>query len=92
MGNMTGKKQQPYCPKAGSGRNPYPLETMLRIHLLQNWFSLSDPAMEEALYKITPMRVRAPDPKRADSGRHHDPNVERFSIRRAVAASCSEFS
>ncbi len=35
---------------------PYPLETMLRIHLLQNWFSLSDPAMEEALYEITPMR------------------------------------
>jgi IS5 family transposase len=29
---------------------------MLRIHLLQNWFSLSDPAMEEALYEITPMR------------------------------------
>ncbi|WP_282390290.1 transposase, partial [Pseudomonas sp. PS01296] len=37
-------------------RKPYPLETMLRIHLLQNWFSLSDPAMEEALYEITPMR------------------------------------
>ena len=34
----------------------YPLETMLRIHLLQNWFSLSDPAMEEALYEITSMR------------------------------------
>lgn len=29
---------------------------MLRIHLLQNWFSLSDPAMEESLYKIIPMR------------------------------------
>ncbi len=29
---------------------------MLRIHLLQNWFSLSDPAMEEALYEITSMR------------------------------------
>jgi len=27
--------------KAGGGRKPYPLETMLRIHLLQNWFSLS---------------------------------------------------
>ena len=37
-------------------RKPYPLETMLRIHLLQNWFSLSNPAMEEALYEITPMR------------------------------------
>lgn len=46
---------EPFYPKAG-GRKPYPLETMLRIHLLQNWFSLSDPAMEEALYEITPMR------------------------------------
>lgn len=47
---------EPHYPKAGGGRKPYPLETMLRIHLLQNWFSLSDPAMEEALYEITSMR------------------------------------
>lgn len=46
---------EPHYPKAGGGRKPYPLETMLRIHLLQNWFSLSDPAMEEALYEITSM-------------------------------------
>jgi len=47
---------EPFYPNAGGGRKPYPLDTMLRIHLLQNWFSLSDPAMEEALYEITPMR------------------------------------
>ena len=47
---------EPFYPKAGNGRPPYPLETMLRIHLLQNWFALSDPAMEEALYKITSLR------------------------------------
>ena len=47
---------EPHSPKAGGGRKPYPLETMLRVHLLQNWFSLSDPAMEEALYEITSMR------------------------------------
>ena len=47
---------EPHYPRAGGGRKPYPLETMLRIHLLQNWFSLSDPAMEEALYEITSMR------------------------------------
>jgi IS5 family transposase len=41
------------APKAGNDRLPYPLETMLRIHLLQNWFALSDSAMEEALYEIT---------------------------------------
>lgn len=45
-----------FLPQGEGGRKPYPLETMLRIHLLQNWFSLSDPAMEEALYEITPMR------------------------------------
>lgn len=46
----------PYYPKAGRGRRPYPLETMLRVHLLQNWFGYSDPAMEEALYEIAPLR------------------------------------
>lgn len=29
---------------------------MLRIHLMQNWFGLSDPAMEEALYEVASMR------------------------------------
>lgn len=47
---------EPHYPKAGGGRKPYPLETMLHIHLLQNWFSLSDPTVEEALYEITSMR------------------------------------
>ena len=50
---------EPFYPKVGGGRKPYPLETMLRIHLLQNWFSLSDPVMEKALYEITPMRQLA---------------------------------
>ena len=50
---------EPFYPIAGNGRPPYPLETMLRVHLLQNWYGLSDPAMEEALYEITPMRVFA---------------------------------
>ena len=38
----------PHYPKAGRGRQPYALETMLRIHFLQQWYALSDPAMEEA--------------------------------------------
>lgn len=50
---------EPCYPMAGRGRHPYPLETMLRVHLMQNWFGLSDPAMEEALYEITPMRAFA---------------------------------
>jgi len=48
---------EPLYPVAGRGRHPYPLETMLRVHLLQNWYALSDPAMEEALYENTPMRM-----------------------------------
>lgn len=43
-------------PKAINGRPPYPLETMLRIHLLQNLFALSDPAMKEVLHEITSLR------------------------------------
>jgi IS5 family transposase len=50
---------EPCYPIAGRGRHPYPLETMLRVHLMQNWFGLSDPAMEEALYEITPVRAFA---------------------------------
>ncbi|WP_431261527.1 IS5 family transposase [Roseateles chitinivorans] len=42
----------PYYPKAKTGRPPFPVETMLRIHYLQQWFGLSDPAMEEALHDV----------------------------------------
>ncbi|SEF34587.1 Transposase domain, partial [Variovorax sp. NFACC28] len=48
---------EPHYPVAGRGRRPYPLEAMLRVHLMQNWFALSDPAMEEALYEITSLRT-----------------------------------
>lgn len=47
---------EPFYPSAERGRRPYPLRTMLRVHLMQNWFGLSDPAMEEALYEIGSMR------------------------------------
>ena len=40
----------PYYPEGKSGRPPFALETMLRVHFLQQWFSLSDPAMEEAFF------------------------------------------
>ncbi|MGJ7531406.1 IS5 family transposase [Variovorax sp. GB1P17] len=50
---------EPFYPVAGRGRRPYPLETMLRVHLMQNWFALSDPAMEEALYEIASLRTFA---------------------------------
>lgn len=47
---------EPFYPLAGRGRRPYALEAMLRVHLMQNWFALSDPAMEEALYEIASLR------------------------------------
>ena len=47
---------EPTYPKAGKGRHPYAIKTMLRIHLMQNWFGYSDPAMEEALYEVEPLR------------------------------------
>ena len=49
---------EPHYPKTSSkgGRPAYPLATMLRIHLMQQWYSLSDPAMEDALIEVPTMR------------------------------------
>ena len=48
---------EPFYPKPeGAGRPPVGLERMLRIHFLQHWFNLSDPAVEEALYDSRAMR------------------------------------
>jgi len=48
---------EPYYPKPeGAGRRPVGIERMLRIHFLQHWFNLSDPAVEEALYDSRAMR------------------------------------
>jgi IS5 family transposase len=47
---------EPYYPKPGNGRPPIGLERMLRLHFLQHWFNLSDPAAEEALYDSISMR------------------------------------
>lgn len=63
---------QPFAPTTGSkgGRPAFPVETMLRIHFLQQWFGLSNPAMEEALHdvslycefaRIDPGATRLPD-------------------------------
>jgi transposase, IS5 family len=43
---------EPHSPRAKTGRPPFAVETMLRIHFLQQWFGLSDPAMEEALFDV----------------------------------------
>ncbi len=49
---------EPHYPKGEGGRPAYQLMAMLRVHLMQNWFGYSDPAMEEALYET----VRAVEP------------------------------
>lgn len=46
----------PHYPRAKRGRPPVPIETMLRIYFLQQWFDLSDPAAEDALYDSESMR------------------------------------
>ena len=59
----------PYYPEGHTGRPPFALETMLRVHFLQQWFGLSDPAMEEAFFDVPLYRefarlgefVRLPD-------------------------------
>ncbi|AEK57420.1 ISPsy2, transposase [Acidithiobacillus caldus SM-1] len=47
---------EPHYPKGGRGRQPMPLERMLRIHFLQQWFGYSDPGMEEAPYEVPLLR------------------------------------
>src|SRR5262249_40797139 len=46
----------PYYPKAGQGRQPLGLEKILRIYFLQQWFNLSDPQAEDAIYDSEAMR------------------------------------
>ena len=46
----------PLYPKGERGRPPVPLERMLRIHFLQQWYALADLAMEEALYDSQALR------------------------------------
>src|SRR6476469_2259794 len=47
---------EPHYPKPGNGRPPVGVERMLRIYFMQQWFNLSDPAVEEALYDSSAMR------------------------------------
>jgi len=47
---------EPHYPKAGNGTQPKPMEQMLRIYFMQNWFNLSDAQAEDSLYDIESMR------------------------------------
>jgi IS5 family transposase len=46
----------PHAPEGRRGRPPFAIEAMLRIHFMQQWFTLSDPAMEEALHDMAMFR------------------------------------
>src|SRR5579862_3655448 len=46
----------PHYPTGAGGRSPMPLERMLRIYFMQQWFNQSDPGMEDALYDSESMR------------------------------------
>ena len=48
---------EPHYPKGHRGRPPIGVERMLRIHLVQHWFNLSDPALEDALIDIPCLRA-----------------------------------
>src|SRR6202011_5900707 len=70
---------EPHYAKAGNGRRPVGLALMLRVYFLQQWFNLSDPGVEEALYESPVLRrfagvdlgrVPAPDETTALRFRH----------------------
>jgi len=47
---------EPHYPKGKNGRPPVGLSIMLRVYFLQQWFNLSDPGAEEALYESPVLR------------------------------------
>ena len=49
----------PLAPEGKRGCPPFAVETMLQLHFMQQWFGLSDPAMEEALYDVPLYRCTA---------------------------------
>ena len=88
----------PHYPVLGpqGGRRPYPLAVMLRIYCLQQWYALSDPGAEEALYDIQSMRAFAglelgrdaiPDETTILNFRHL---LERHDLTKAVFAAVAE--
>jgi len=86
---------EPVYPKAGRGRRPYPLPVMLRVHCMQLFYNLSDPAMEDALYEIDSMRRfaglsisdRLPDESTILKFRHL---LERHELGQALFGSVNE--
>lgn len=90
---------EPFYPQAGpeGGLPPVPLERMLRIYFLQQWFNLSDPAVEEALYDSAAMRSfvgldlgrePAPDETTVCKFRHR---LERHGLGKKIFAAVKQY-
>jgi transposase, IS5 family len=62
---------EPHYPKAGNGRPPRDLSTMLRMYCVANWFNLADEACEDAMYDIVAFREFC----RIDLGRQGVPDA-----------------
>ena len=50
------ERVEPFYPKVGRGRRPYPLGMILRVHCVQLFYNLSDPGMEDLLYEVESVR------------------------------------
>ena len=50
------ERVEPFYPKSGRGRRPYPLGVMLRVHRVQLFYNLRDPGMEDLLYEVESVR------------------------------------
>jgi IS5 family transposase len=85
----------PYYPEGRTGRPPFALETMLRVHFLQQWFNLSDPAMEEAFFDVPLYREfaqfdahgRMPDESTILRFRHR---LEKHQLAHAILATVND--
>lgn len=62
---------EPHYPKAGNGRPPRALSTMLRMYCVANWFDMADEACEDALYDVQAFR----DFCHVDLGNHGVPDA-----------------
>ena len=70
------KRVEAFYPKAGRGRRPYPLRTMLRVHCVQLFYNLSDPGMEDLLLRGgVGAPIRGPAADGSAAGRDDDPEV-----------------
>ena len=85
----------PYYPEGKNGRPPFALQTMLRTHFMQQWFTLSDPAMEEAFFDTPLYREfaqlneleRLPDESTILRFRHR---LEKHKLAEKILATVSE--